>query len=319
MTGGLDTEDWALPPGFDRRLTPARADLAADWLRGRIKASQFTVGERMTIGAPVADLRPRPDYEARIDTQLLCGETVEVYERCADWLWVRCLTDGYVGYLDAAAAAPAGPPPTHRVACRAALRFPSPDIKAQAIRLPWPARVSVVERVSGSGTRGLFGRLASGGYVTMAQIAPIEALASDWVAEAEALTGVPYLWGGRSADGLDCSALLQLALETAGVPFPRDSDMQAATAGAPGVDAVEMGAGLLRGDLVFWRGHVGVMQDDERLLHANAHHMAVASEPLAKAAARIAEAEGLEILSILRLDPAKMPRENPSANYLRGS
>ncbi|MEM6678864.1 MAG: NlpC/P60 family protein [Pseudomonadota bacterium] len=308
--------------GRDPRLTLARADLAARWLEGQVDAAHFVDPEPMVITVPRAGLRPRPDPAARLDSELLFGERVHCVEATAAWLWVQNESDGYVGYIPAASAtaAPADAPaiaePSHQVAIRAALLLPEPDIKAEAIRLPWPATVAVVDTLPGRGTRGLFAELATGGFVPMAQLMPLAARqARDWVADAEALLGTPYLWGGRSGDGLDCSALVQLALAVSGHAVPRDSDMQAALADQPGVARLVSDAPLIRGDLVFWRGHVGIMQDATRLLHANAHHMAVASEPLAVARARIAAAftaenastgaagtgEG-EILSILRLN-----------------
>ncbi|MEL6576038.1 MAG: NlpC/P60 family protein [Pseudomonadota bacterium] len=297
---------WRLPDGWDRRLTPARADLADSALEGRIAAGRYVSPVARQVVAPLANLHPEPDAATRIDTQLLLGEPVDLYDEADGWAWVRSRTDGYVGYLRAVCLGGLADP-THRVATRAALSFAAADIKAPATRLPWPAAVRVLETVAGVGTHGLLGHIAGGGFVPMAHLAPAETRAADWVAEAEALLGQPYLWGGRSGDGMDCSSLLQLALATAGCAFPRDSDMQAG-ADLPGVTRLdaESLAALRRGDLVFWAGHVGVMQNGERLLHANAHHMAVASEPLAETVARIAAKEGKGVTAVLRLDTSLM-------------
>ncbi|MEL6767546.1 MAG: NlpC/P60 family protein [Pseudomonadota bacterium] len=304
MRADPDTR-WRLPEGRDRRLTPARADLADAALDGRVAAGRYVSPAPRQVTALLADLHPRPDAATQIDTQLLHGELVDLYEQAEGWAWVRSRIDGYVGYLRAGNL---GPPAeaTHRVAARAALAFAAPDIKAPATRLPWPATVTVLETVPGAGTHGLLGRIV-GGFVPMAHLVPVGTRAADWVAEAEALAGQPYLWGGRSGDGMDCSSLLQLALATAGCAFPRDSDMQAA-ADLPGVTRLHAAdlAALRRGDLVFWAGHVGVMQDSERLLHANAHHMAVASEPLAETVARIEAKEGKGVTAVLRLDTRLM-------------
>ncbi|MEM6355820.1 MAG: NlpC/P60 family protein [Pseudomonadota bacterium] len=298
---------WRLPDGCDRRLTPAREDLADAALEGRVPAERYVRPRAGRITGPLVDLRPSPGPMARIDTQLPFGEPIEIYDDADGWIWLRSRIDGYVGYALAESAASAGHEPTHRVATRAALVFEAPDIKAAAVRLPWASAVCVAETVAGAGTNGLLGRLASGGYVPMAQLRPLTDRATDWVAEAEALIGQPYLWGGRSGDGVDCSSLIQLALAAAGCAFPRDSDMQAAAElpGTSRLDRAERDV-LRRGDLVFWAGHVGVMQDERRLLHANAHHMAVASEPLSDTTARIAAKEGKDITSILRLDTDAM-------------
>lgn len=273
-------------PAFDRRLTPARPDLAAARLRGQVRAARFAEPIAMTVTAPVADMRPAPDPAARLDTQLLHGEAVAAYEIGDDWVWAQAETDGYVGYLPRAALTLGATAPSHRVIAAAAHIYAEPDIKAAVLaRLPGSALLAVAEQVGGRGTSNTMARLATGGYVPSGQIRPIDSPAADWVAVAEGMMGVPYLWGGRSGDGLDCSSLLQLALAAAGHAFPRDSDMQAAAAPVLSADTP-----LRRGDLVFWRGHVGVMLDAQTLLHANAFAMQVAAEPLAAAAPRIAAA-----------------------------
>ncbi|MEM7496663.1 MAG: NlpC/P60 family protein [Pseudomonadota bacterium] len=306
MTAPGSSAEWRLPEGCDQRLTPARPDLADAGLEGIVSAERYIRPRPARIAVPRTGLYPAPEPDARLDTEVVFGEAIDVYQERDGWLWVRSRTDGYVGYAAASAAAPPGPPPTHRVAARAALIFEAPDIKAPALRLPWPARVSVLETVPGAGTRGLLGRLAGSGFVPMAQLAPLASRTGDWVTAAEALMGQPYLWGGRSGDGVDCSSLVQLALATAHAAFPRDTDMQASCR-LKGVSALPPDTReLARGDLVFWRGHVGIMQDATHLLHANAHHMAVASEPLTATAERIAAAEGREITTILRLDPDAM-------------
>jgi cell wall-associated NlpC family hydrolase len=158
--------------------------------------------------------------------------------------------------------------------------YSRPDIKAPvSAALPCGAEVAVV------GEDGAFARPDGGGYLPLAHLA---ARPGDPVAQARRFLGVPYLWGGRSAEGIDCSGLVQLAHLAAGLDAPRDSDMQEAALGA----LLPSDAPLQRGDLVFWRGHVGLMADATTLLHANAFHMAVAEEPLAAAVARIRDTGG---------------------------
>jgi cell wall-associated NlpC family hydrolase len=265
---------------FGRRLTPARPDLAARRLEGRVAAARFVDGAPRRVAAGLLDLRLDPDPEAGLATQLLYGEPFTVYELHADGLaWGQSEADGYVGYVAADGLGP-DRPAGRRVTAPASHRYAAPAVKARAIQaLPFLADLDVAGE-----TRG-FAALADGGFAPLAHLA---ALTGDAVDVASRLLGAPYLWGGRSAAGLDCSALVQLALAASGQPAPRDSDMQAALVGA----ALAPDAPLRRGDLVFWSGHVGLMADAETLLHANAHHMAVALEPLAPAAARIAAAGG---------------------------
>lgn len=261
----------------DPRLTPARPDLAAEKLRGEVEAPRYAKPERRRVTREALSLLSAPG-DARIATELLWGETVEVYETADGRAWLQAEADGYVGYAEAAGLAEPGPAPTHRVAALRTHLYPAPEVKDRPVAaLPMGARLS--------------GRVAGGwletaeGFVPAAALAPLDRAEEDWVEVAERFLGVPYLWGGRTAAGLDCSALIQTARHAAGLPCPRDSDMQRAL-GAPAPEDA-----LARGDLVFWRGHVGVMLDARTLLHANAHHMAVAREPLAAAVARI-EAAG---------------------------
>ena len=267
---------------FDRRVTPVRADLAADSLRGRVTAPRYASPRPMLVAVPVAPLTARPDAEAPLDSQLLLGEGVDVYDSADGWAWVQAKADGYVGYVPAACLAKPDAAPTHRVTIGQALIYPAPSVKCRPLgTAPLGARLRVAE----PGT--VFCALDGGGHVPTPHLCPLDAPAQDWVAVAMMFLGAPYLWGGRSVAGIDCSGLVQVARQAAGLACPRDSDMQR---DAPGEDVAE--GALRRGDLVFWKGHVGIMLPGEQLLHANAHHMAVAIEPLSRAAARIARAGG---------------------------
>lgn len=242
----------------------------------------------MRATAPLLALCASPEPGAERATEILCGERFTVYEIRGDGLaWGQAATDGYVGYVDAAGLGP-DRPEGRRVTALASHRYARPSMKAPVLGpLPFLADVPVKDETgseAGSGTEG-FAALADGSFVPLRHLAPIEA---DAAALAARFLGVPYLWGGRSAAGLDCSALVQLALLATGTPCPRDSDMQAALVGR----ALDPDEPLRRGDLVFWRGHVGMLEDAGTLLHANAFHMAVAREPLATAVARIAASGG---------------------------
>jgi cell wall-associated NlpC family hydrolase len=287
-----------MKPLQDRRLVPARPDLAAAHLRGAVEADRYVEGERCRVSAALADVRPEPRSDCSIDTQVLAGETVMVYDRAEGYAWVQLNRDGYVGWLPEAAIGPAEPEPTHLVTALRTLVFPGPDLKLPMIaHLPQGARVTVRDVAERRGSQ--YALLADGTATVMRHLAPIDAPpAPDFVSVAEAYIGTPYLWGGRSSLGIDCSGLVQTALMMAGISAPRDTDMQEASTGEvvrdPDLDA------LRRGDLVFWSGHVAMVADPDRLLHATGHFMATVEEPLAAAIARIAAA-GYPVTSVRRL------------------
>ncbi|HJU32082.1 MAG TPA: NlpC/P60 family protein [Hyphomicrobiaceae bacterium] len=279
---------------LDPRRHAYRPDLADEALRDRIEAERFVAGEPREIIEPAIPLRGAPDPHASWTTQALYGERVTLFEAFEGWAWVQLASDGYVGYLPEAGLGPCGLPPTHRVSALATSLYFAPNFKAPAVMsLPMNAALRI------KGTTGAFGRLADGRFVPLQHIAEPASPARDFVSIAETFAGVPYVWGGKTLQGVDCSGLLQVALQAAGIACPRDSDMQEAELGVP-VPRPNDPGGLVRGDLVFWKGHVGIMLDAHRLLHANAHHMAVAIEPLAAAATRIADT-GLQIAAIKRL------------------
>ncbi len=277
----------------DPRRHAYRLDLAAETLRGLIEAERYVRGEPRQVGAPALPLRREPRFDATLDTEALLGETVTLYEESEGWAWVQLSRDGYVGYVPSEGLTRALIAPTHRVSALRTYIYPQPDGKAPPLAL-----LSLNALVSVAGEQGRFLALEGGGYVFARHALPIGEAAPDYVAVAEAFLGTPYLWGGRTSVGLDCSGLVQLAAEAAGLTAPRDADMQAAELGRP----IEWqdGATLRRGDLVFWEGHVGIMTSAHELLHANAHHMAVAVEPLAEAMARIKVA-GYEVMCVRRL------------------
>ncbi len=280
--------------GFDPRLTPARRDLAAKHLAGKVEATRFVEGELREVVAPQAPVRRAPMPDATLDTEVLKGEHVTVYETTGEgWVWAQLKSDGYVGFIPASALEPPGPPPTHKVTALRTLVFPGPSIKLPPIDwLPFGAQLAV-ERVEGPLA------VTSIGHVPTRHLAQVADKESDFVTAAERFLGTPYLWGGKTALGVDCSGLVQVALNACGLPCPRDSDMQEAALGqrvAPGADF----SGLRRGDLLFWKGHVAIVRDHRTLVHANAFHMAVAVEPIADAVARI-RAAGSEVTSLRRL------------------
>jgi len=268
-------------PGFDPRVTPARADLAAKHLEGKVPAARYVEGRVYEVVEPQAPLRHEPRPDAPLATEALKGERVTIYDTDAEgFAWGQLAADDYVGWLPDNALKPAGAAPTHKVAALRTLAFPGPDIKLPPLEaLPFGARLAVARFAD---------RMAvteRGVYVPRAHLAPVGENERDFVAVAERFLGAPYLWGGKTALGIDCSGLVQIALTACGVSCPRDSDMQEAAFGMAVAGAADL-YDLKRGDLVFWRGHVAIVRDRETLLHANAFHMAVVIEPLAAAILR---------------------------------
>jgi cell wall-associated NlpC family hydrolase len=269
----------ALP---DRRLNAYRPDLADEALRGIVAAERYVTGKGARVALPVAALRPRPESNAGIDTELLFGEAVRVLDRAEGWAWVKSDFDGYVGYLPETALDAGDAAATHVVAVPRTFAYSGPDLKTPAaFALSIGSRLTAVGENETRGTRYL--TLAGGQSVVAGHCLPVGEMAgSDYVAIAARFLETPYLWGGRSGFGLDCSALVQLSMMMTGRPAPRDSDMQAAGLGVP----IERDS-LRRGDLVFWKGHVAIMEDDKTILHANGHTMSVAREGLDAAIERI--------------------------------
>lgn len=275
---------------IDRRTTPARADLAASHLSGQVDAPRYTEGKVHQVIRGRAALRAQPSEDASLETELLFGEGFSAYDIADGWAWGQSTQDQYVGYVRADALVENILVADHRVTAPMTPVFPAADLK-RPVRdfLPMNAKVKIAAR------EGKYARIGADAFVFVGHLAPLGEHAKDWVAIAEQFPGVPYVWGGKTAAGLDCSGLVQTALEAGGVSAPRDTDMQERTLGHA-VDSSH----VQRGDLVFWKGHMGVMLDETRLLHANAFHMEVSVEPLAEAVARITDVAG-PITSVKRL------------------
>jgi cell wall-associated NlpC family hydrolase len=281
--------------GLDPRITPARRDIAAKHLAGVVEAQRFVEGQAYEVAAAQAPVRSKPVADAELQTEALKGERVTIYDVSDGWAWGQLAGDGYVGFVPASALAAPGPAATHKVTALRTFVFPGASIK-----LPPLETLSFGSRLAIARTEGEFAITASGGYLPAVHIAPVETTESDFVAVAERFLGTPYLWGGKTSIGLDCSGLVQLALTACGITCPRDTDMQERALGSALSPAPEL-TQLRRGDLVFWKGHVAIARDEATFVHANAHQMAVGYENAAAAVVRIREQEGHEVTSVRRL------------------
>lgn len=269
----------------DARLNAMRADLADIRLQGRVDATRFVAGKPARIAVAVADVRKAPGPQSGVNTQFLFGDAVQVFEDKDGWAWVQGQCDSYVGYVASHSLGAVGQAPTHVVSVPRSFVYPGADL-----RFPPSGPLSMGSAVTVAGnaeTRGTaYAVLASGEAMISAHLTPVADHAGDYVSVAETFVGTPYLWGGASGFGIDCSGLVQLSMRMAGRDVLRDSDMQAQSLGGP-LDPGTDFSGLRRGDLVFWKGHVAIMTDSENMVHASGHTMLVSREGLRAAVERI--------------------------------
>lgn len=271
---------------LDRRLNAYRPDLADERLTGQVEAARFTAGTPMQVSASVVDLRSEPRMDSGPQTQMIFGDRVRVFEEMDGWSWMQAERDGYTGYVSAAALEQLAGTETHLVIVPRTFVYPGADLRfPHTMALSLGSRVRIVGAAETRGTK--YAILESGEALIASHLAPVGEHAADYVAVAETLLHTPYLWGGTSGFGIDCSGLVQLSMWVAGREVLRDSDMQQNTLG----EIVEPDASysnLKRGDLVFWKGHVAICASPYMLIHASGHTMTVTLEPLQDAIKRIA-------------------------------
>lgn len=275
---------------LDRRLNAFRSDLAEKRLEGQVEALRFIEGKPARVVAATTAMRPQPSLTSGIDTELLYGEPLSVLDRAGGWAWVKSGVDDYVGYVEEAALGGPGSEPTHWVIAQRTFVYSEPDMKRPALRaLSMGSRITVTGEAETRGTRYL---LVDGGAVIAKHVADVDVpVSNDYVEVAARFLGAPYLWGGRSGFGLDCSGLVQLSMMMTGAKVLRDTDMQRASVGT------EVGGDeLRRGDLVFWKGHVAIMVDAGMMIHSSGFTMDVSHERLADAVKRIEPMYGLPLL-----------------------
>lgn len=289
-----------IDPKLDPRVNCYRDDLAASYLEGKVEGRRFVTGRQAQVVQCGAPLLRMPSADSPKDSQLLMGETVQIYDEAEGYAWLQSEADGYVGYTPVAALSGDVTEITHCLSVLRSFVYGEPDIKTQPL-----ATLSMAARVSVADQYQRFSLLSTGGWVYSDHLMPVDEQEPDFVATALRFLEMPYLWGGKGNLGIDCSGLVQVSLVRSGRACPRDSYMQAKTVGMeiPG----EGGSfSMRRGDLIYWPGHVAIVLDQDTVVHASGHHMLVTTEPWRDVDERVRIETGGRGIEVLR----RLPQSN---------
>ncbi len=289
----------------DPRLHAYREDIADVALRGKVDALRFVKPELRQISVSIASVHAEPRMDAGTVTEALLGEQVNVFHVSDGWAFVQLLMDSYVGYLPGRCLTNQVMEATHRIAVPSTLLYVKPDIKANPVQHVYMNSLVSVIKMEGD-----FARLRDHRFVWVKHLMPVEKYWDDPATVAEAYVNAPYLWGGKTVAGLDCSGLVQLAWQACGIDCPRDADMMQKGFGKPLKRDRDLK--LARNDMVFWQGHVGLMLDSVNLIHSNGHHMQVVVEPLSGAIGRIANLYG-QVTGVSRVPEMYKPEAGGEA------
>lgn len=279
---------------LDPRFNAFRDDLADERLKEQVNAERYIVGDDTHVHMDRVPVFKAPNFDEQLQTEALYGECVRIFEISDGWAWGQLMRDNYVGYLPLDGLSPGYAEPTHKVFNLRTFLYSEADLKSPPVEL-----ISLLSGLTVVDEKGEFFELADKTFVHKQHVVTSDIFAQDFVEVAERFLGTPYLWGGRTSLGLDCSALVQVSLQACDIHSPRDSDIQERDLGET-LETTDI-ENLQRGDFVFWKGHVGIMLDKTNLLHANAYHMEVQKEPLTQAIQRIEDGGNGGVTALKRL------------------